>query len=73
MYLGKFFTIGYFFMLGYLAKKYEIPQRIALTVTDAVGELAGTAGKAFAHGMMPPDLPEVPAGLMKDLFTDSKD
>ena len=47
----KLFFAAYFMMLGYIAKKYELPRRIGDAILDGMGTLAHLAGKSFSEGM----------------------
>lgn len=59
--MKTFVMAAYVFTLGYMAKKYEIPSRVAEAVLDGTRALAATAGHAFASGM-------APDALINDLF-----
>jgi hypothetical protein len=52
----KTFAVAYFFMLGYLAKKYEIPSRIGGVILEGVRVVGVTAGASYQEGLNVPDI-----------------
>lgn len=47
----KILLVAYCFALGYLAKKYDVPERIAGGALRAIDAVAHTAGESFADGL----------------------
>lgn len=72
MNIGRLIGVAYLIAVGYMAKKYEVPRRVAGAALDSVATVASVAGKAFSQGMLPPGaVPLVSDEDLKQAFSGS--